>query len=96
MVTTVRNSERRPTHPGAILREDILPALGISQTELAQRLDVSRLTVSELVLEKRRLTPNMAKKLAALLNTTPESWLRMQAALDLWEFHSARSMESHG
>lgn len=90
MSVDVRNTKRRPTHPGAILREDVLPSLGISQTELARRLGVSRVTVSELVLEKRRLTPHMAKRLAELLNTPAERWIAMQAALDLWEFHSSR------
>jgi addiction module HigA family antidote len=47
---------RRPTHPGAILREDILPALGISQSALAAYLGVSRLTVSEILLEKRLIS----------------------------------------
>ena len=82
---TLRNPGRRPTHPGAILREDVLPALGMSQTEFAQRLDVSRLSVSELLHEKRSLSPEMAARLAKLLRTTPQSWLRMQAAVDLWE-----------
>ena len=76
---------RKPTHPGAILREDVLPALNISQTELAMRLGVSRLTVSELLHEKRAVSPDMAIRLARLLNTTPESWLNMQQSLDIWE-----------
>ena len=42
---TLRDPKRPPTHPGAILREDVLPALEMTQTEFAQRLDVSRLTV---------------------------------------------------
>ena len=83
--TTKRDPNRRPTHPGEILREDVLPALEMSQTEFAKLLDVSRLTVSELLLEKRSLTADMAVRIATLLKTTPESWLRMQAALDLWE-----------
>ncbi len=82
---SLRNPNRRPTHPGAILREDILPALKMTQTELAQRLGVSRLSVSELLHEKRNMTPEMALRVARLLNTTPESWLRMQEAVDLWE-----------
>jgi len=44
----LRDPKRKPTHPGAVLREDVLPALGMTQTELARRLGVSRLTVSEL------------------------------------------------
>lgn len=85
MMTSLRNPKRKPTHPGAVLREDVLPALGMSQTELAKRLDVSRLSVSELLLEKRALSADMAVRIAILTNTTPESWLRMQEALDLWE-----------
>lgn len=84
---------RKPTHPGAILREDVLPALGISQTELAKRLSVSRLTVSELLHEKRALSADMALRLARLLNTTPESWLNMQQALDLWELGNRGAKE---
>lgn len=82
---TLRDSKRRPTHPGEVLRQDVLPALGMTQTELAKRLGVSRLSVSELLLEKRALSPDMAIRVARLTNTTPESWLRMQEALDLWE-----------
>jgi addiction module HigA family antidote len=78
-------SNRRPTHPGAILRADVLPALGMTQTELASLLNVSRLSVSELLHEKRSLTPAMATRIATLLNTTAESWLLMQQAVDLWE-----------
>ena len=81
----LRNPNRRPTHPGAILREDVLPTLKMTQTELAQRLGVSRLTVLELLHEKRGITPEMALRVAKLLNTTPESWLRMQQAVDLWD-----------
>lgn len=81
----LRNPNRRPTHPGALLREDVLSALGMTQTEFAKRLGVSRLTVSELLHEKRGLTPEMAMRVGKLLNTSPESWLRMQEAVDLWE-----------
>ena len=82
---SLRDPKRKPTHPGAVLREDVLPALEMSQTELAKRIGVSRLSVSELLLEKRALSADMAVRVAILTNTTPESWLRMQEALDLWE-----------
>jgi addiction module HigA family antidote len=57
----------------------------MTQAEFAQRLGVSRLSVSDLLHEKRVMTPEMAARVAKLLNTTPESWLRMQEAVDLWE-----------
>ena len=82
---SLRNPNRRPTHPGAVLREDVLPSLGMTQAQFAQHLGVSRLTVSELLLEKRALTADMAVRLGIVLRTTPESWLRMQEALDLFE-----------
>lgn len=82
---TLRDPKRKPTHPGEMLREDVLPALKMTQAELARRLGVSRLSVSELLHEKRALSPDMAIRIATLTNTTPESWLRMQQALDLWE-----------
>lgn len=81
---SLRNPDRRPTHPGAVLREDILPALKMTQTELAERLGVSRLSISELVHEKRAMSPEMAVRIATLLSTSPESWLRMQEAVELW------------
>ncbi|MFV5215617.1 HigA family addiction module antitoxin [Azonexus caeni] len=90
---SLRNPNRKPTHPGAIFREDVLPALKMTQTELARRLDVSRLTVSELLHEKRSLSPDLAIRLGRLTGTTPESWLRMQEALDLWELNRAKAEE---
>ena len=85
MMKTMRDPKRKPTHPGEVLRADVLPGLDMSQTEFAKRLGVSRLSVSELLLEKRGLSPDMAIRIGKLTNTTPESWLRMQEALDLWE-----------
>ena len=82
---SLRNPKRKPTHPGAVIREDVLPALNMKQGEFAAHLGVSRLTVSELLLEKRGVSPEMAVRLAKVLHTTPESWLNMQTALDLWQ-----------
>jgi addiction module HigA family antidote len=91
----LRNPDRRPTHPGALLREDVLPALHMSQTELADRLGVSRVSVSELLHEKRALSPEMALRLSKLLDTTPESWLTMQMAVDVWEVrHESAALDS--
>ena len=82
---SLRDPKRKPTHPGEVLRDDALPALEMTQTEFAKRLGVSRLSVSELLLEKRALSADMAVRIGRLTNTTPESWLRMQEAVDLWE-----------
>ena len=82
---------RKPTHPGAILREDVLPSLGLTQGELAGRLVVSRRTVSEIVHERRPVTPDMALRLARLLGGSAESWLNMQRAVDLWELQRGRT-----
>jgi addiction module HigA family antidote len=82
---SMRAKNRKPTHPGAILREDVLPSLNITQTELAERLGVSRRSVSQILHEHRPLTPDMAIRLAHFLGTTPESWLNMQQVLDVWE-----------
>jgi len=81
---TLRNRRRQPTHPGAILREDVLPALRMSQTELAERLGVSRVTVNTRLQERRDLSVEPAPRMAKLLGHSPESGLRMQEALDLW------------
>jgi addiction module HigA family antidote len=85
MAKSMRDPKRKPTHPGAILREDVLPALGMTQGEFAERLNVSRLTVSQLLHERRACSPTMAARLARLLDTSAESWLAMQTALDLWQ-----------
>lgn len=82
---SVRDPKRRPTHPGEVLLEDVLPALKMTQGELAERLGVSRLSVSEVLHGKRALSADMAVRIGRLTNTTPESWLRMQEAVDLWE-----------
>jgi len=81
---SLRNPNRMPTHPGAVLREDVLPELGWTQTELAERLMVSRQTVSDLLHERKSVTAEMAIRIARAVGGTPESWLRMQEALDLW------------
>src|SRR6266446_7046610 len=81
----MRNKTRRPTHPGEVLREETLPAAGLSQSELAARLGVSRRTVNDLVHERRAVNPDLAHRLARIFNTTPEFWLRLQEAVDVWD-----------
>ena len=76
---------RRPTHPGAILREDTLPAIGLKQIEFARTLGVSTQTVSQLLKERSRLTVDLANRIGLALGMSPEIWLRMQQAVDLYD-----------
>jgi addiction module HigA family antidote len=72
-----------PTHPGEILREDVLPALGRPKTEIARLLGISRQTLYDILEERQPITPAMALRIGKLLGTTPESWLNMQRDYDL-------------
>lgn len=75
---------RKPTHPGEVLREDVIVPLGLTVTEAAKRLGVTRKTLSALINCKASLSPKMAVRVGKATKTTPESWLYMQAKLDLW------------
>ncbi len=77
-------TQRKPTHPGKILREDVIIPLGLTVTEAAERLGVTRKTLSALINCKAALSPEMAIKIAQATGTSPESWFNMQAKLDLW------------
>lgn len=88
---STRDKNRRPTHPGEILLQDVLPELGISQTEFAGRLGISRRTISEILHEHRSLTPDMAIRLSRLIGGTPDSWLRMQQAVDIWDLEHSNA-----
>ena len=74
-----------PPHPGDILKEDVLEAENISVTEAAKQLGVSRVTLSRLLNCKSSVSVDMALRLSQWLGTTPEVWLRMQEACDLWQ-----------
>ena len=82
---SLRNPNRKPTHPGAVLREDVLPAIGLTQVRMAELLGVSRVTLAQLLHEHRALSGDMALRLEKLLGSSAESWLNMQQAVDLWE-----------
>jgi addiction module HigA family antidote len=74
---------RNPVHPGAILREDVLVELGLSVSEAAERLGVSRVTLSRVLHEHARISPNLAVRLEAAGVGTARAWLAMQSARDL-------------
>lgn len=83
---------RPPTHPGEMLLEEFLRPLGMTQTELAERIHVSYPRVNEIVNGKRGVTPGTALRLSRLLGTTPEFWLNGQRNWDLW--HALHSDEA--
>jgi len=73
----------KPTHPGEVLREDVLPALGKSKAEIARLLGVSRPTLYDVLNEERPVTPNLALRIGKLVGGGPEIWLAMQQNYDL-------------
>lgn len=70
-------------HPGALLREDILPALGRAKTEIAELLGISRQTLYDILNEKQPVTANMALRLGKLCGNGPHLWLNLQTRYDL-------------
>ena len=74
---------RLPTHPGAILREDVIAPTGLSLTEVAFRLGVSRVTLSRVVNEHAAISPNLALRLELAGVSTARMWLAMQMDYDL-------------
>ena len=82
---------REPTHPGETLREEFLKPLGLSQRDLAVRIDVPYQRVNELVNRRRGVTPATALRLAKVFGTTPGFWITLQAR---WDFHRAQAVEA--
>ncbi|HSL85036.1 MAG TPA: HigA family addiction module antitoxin [Thermoanaerobaculia bacterium] len=72
-------------HPGELLREDVLPALGRSKTEIARLLGISRQTLYDILAEKQPVSPRMALRLGKLLGNGPTLWLNLQRRYDLWQ-----------
>ena len=81
----MKRMQRKPTHPGCILREDYLRPLSITVTDMASKLNVSRKTLSKILNEKGAVTPDMALRISRAFGTTPELWLNLQKNVDLWE-----------
>ncbi len=73
----------KPMHPGEMLREDVLPALGKSKAEIARLLGISRQTLYDILDEKQPVTPGMALRLGKLCGNGPDLWINLQRAYDL-------------
>jgi len=76
--------ESAPVHPGAILREDVIPEMHISVSEFARKIGVSRQMLHRILAETHSITPEMALRIGKFLGNGPELWLRMQQCHDLW------------
>ena len=78
-----------PPHPGLTLRDDVLPALGLSVTEAAQQLDVARVTLSRVINGRAAISPEMALRLEAWLGVErggqADAWLAEQRTYDMWQ-----------
>lgn len=78
-----------PPHPGLTLRDDVLPALGLSVTEAAQQLDVARVTLSRVINGRAAISPEMALRLEAWLGKErgghADAWIAQQSAYDMWQ-----------
>ena len=83
--------KRKPTHPGAILKEDYLVPLELTVTDMAAKLVVSRKTLSKILNENGAITPDMALRLSRALGTTPDLWLNLQNNYNLWKAENTSS-----
>jgi len=89
---SVKGALKRPAvHPGEVLREDVLPALGLSISEAARRLGISRQQLHRILACTHPITTDIALRIGKFAGNGPELWLRMQQAYDLW--HLERRME---
>jgi len=82
---------KNPAHPGRIVRHDCLEPLGLSVTQGAEVLGVSRQTLNNVIHGKSGISPDMAIRLSKAFGSTPETWLRMQLAYDLAQARKGES-----
>lgn len=84
---------REPTHPGQVLKQDVLPALQLSVSEAARQLRVARQTLHRILAGQVAITPEMALRLGRFCGNGPGLWLRMQQNYDLWHAEQAMKEE---
>jgi antitoxin HigA-1 len=88
------NPNRCPIHPGAVLREDMLPASGKKKIEIARLLGISRQHLHDIMEEKKPVSPEIAVRIGKLFGGGAGIWVRMQAAHDTW--HAERKVDVSG
>lgn len=84
------NRMHNPPHPGEVLREFCLEPLGVSVTDAAKALGVSRKTLSSVLNGRAGISPEMAVRLSIAFDTSAESWLNQQIQYDLWQAEKRR------
>ena len=84
-IRVVGKPKMAPVHPGVLLREDVLPGLGVTVVEAARRLRVSRQTLHRIMAGTTSITPEMALRLGKFRGNGPGLWPRMQQGHDLWQ-----------
>jgi addiction module HigA family antidote len=89
-----RNPDRCPIHPGALLREDVIPATGKTKAEIAQLLGISRQHLYDILRERKPVSPGVAVRFGKLFGDGAGVWVRMQAAYDTW--HAEREEDVSG
>ena len=89
-----RNPNRCPTHPGALLREDVIPSTGRSKSQIAEMLGISRQHLYDILRERKPVSPAIAVRLGKLFGDGAAVWVRMQGAYDTW--HAEREEDVSG
>ena len=85
-----RDPKRCPTHPGELLREDVIPATGKTRSEIAALLGISRQHLYDILNERKPVSPTVAVRLGKLFGDGAGVWARMQSAYDTW--HAEREL----
>ena len=88
---TLRHPGLPPSHPGALLREVVLPGMNMPVSTVAKHLGVTRQQIHRILAEKAAVTPEMALRLGKFCGNGPDVWLRMQQAYDLW--HATQTLK---
>ena len=89
-----RTPDRCPTHPGEVLREDVIPATGKPKAEIARMLGISRQHLHDILATRKPVSPEVAVRLGKLFGNQPLVWIRMQGAYDAW--HAEREVDVSG
>jgi len=90
----IRDPKRCPTHPGRLLRDDVIPATGRTKTEIASLLGISRQHLYDILEERKPVSPAVAVRLGKLFGDGAGIWVRMQAAYDTW--HAEQTVDVSG